>query len=131
MQLSQCRGKFQSTGGAYWYWEFGDGNTSTLQNPSHTYANPGTYYGTLTVKNECGCTDEVPFEIKVTDRISPVIGCISTVCLKDCAFYSVSNICPDASVVWAIHGGQLKSVSRQAGTAIPPQFPSAIEADRL
>lgn len=96
----------QSTGGAYWYWEFGDGNTSTLQNPSHTYANPGTYYGTLTVKNECGCTDEVPFVVKVTDKLSPVIGCISTVCLRDCAFYSVSNVCPDASVVWAIHGGQ-------------------------
>ncbi len=26
-----------------WQWNFGDGNTSTQQNPSHPYANPGTY----------------------------------------------------------------------------------------
>jgi PKD repeat protein len=27
-----------------WFWDFGDGNTSTLQNPTHTYAGPGFYY---------------------------------------------------------------------------------------
>ncbi|NQV53038.1 MAG: M4 family metallopeptidase [Flavobacteriales bacterium] len=26
-----------------WFWDFGDGNTSTLQNPSHTYQNEGVY----------------------------------------------------------------------------------------
>lgn len=30
-------------------WDFGDGQTSTQQNPSHTYANPGNYSVTLTV----------------------------------------------------------------------------------
>ncbi len=32
-----------------WYWTFGDGNTSTLQNPVHTYATSGTYTVNLTV----------------------------------------------------------------------------------
>jgi PKD repeat protein len=32
-----------------WAWDFGDGGTSTLQNPTHTYASPGTYTITLTV----------------------------------------------------------------------------------
>lgn len=35
-------------------WNFGDGNTSALQNPSHTYALPGTYYVCLTTTNACG-----------------------------------------------------------------------------
>ena len=26
-----------------WYWDFGDGNTSTLENPFHIYSNPGSY----------------------------------------------------------------------------------------
>ena len=26
-----------------WLWDFGDGNTSTAQNPTHTYTTPGTY----------------------------------------------------------------------------------------
>ncbi len=32
-----------------WEWDFGDGNTSTAQNPTHTYAIPGNYLITLTV----------------------------------------------------------------------------------
>jgi hypothetical protein len=31
-----------------WFWDFGDGNTSTLQNPIHVYATPGSYTVTLT-----------------------------------------------------------------------------------
>ncbi len=38
-------------------WNFGDtgsNNTSTLQNPEHTYSTPGNYIATLTVTNNCG-----------------------------------------------------------------------------
>ena len=37
-----------------WLWEFGDGNTSTEQHPSHTYAEQGAYSVTLTVTNDDG-----------------------------------------------------------------------------
>jgi len=37
-----------------WTWDFGDGNGSSLQNPTHTYANSGTYTVTLTVGNSLG-----------------------------------------------------------------------------
>ena len=37
-----------------WSWDFGDGATSTLRNPSHVYASPGTYTATLTAWNACG-----------------------------------------------------------------------------
>jgi len=45
---------FMSTifGGALPYtyiWEFGDGNTSDLEHPTHTYARPGEYIATFTV----------------------------------------------------------------------------------
>jgi gliding motility-associated-like protein len=43
--------KDASFGATTWLWNFGDGNTSTAQNPSHTYAAPGNYYVTLTVSN--------------------------------------------------------------------------------
>lgn len=36
-------------------WDFGDGNTSIAQNPSHTYAEDGTYFVSLTATSEhCG-----------------------------------------------------------------------------
>jgi PKD repeat protein len=34
-----------------WLWDFGDGNTSTLQNPSHTYLNSGDYSISLSINN--------------------------------------------------------------------------------
>ncbi|KQM78313.1 hypothetical protein ASE74_14865 [Pedobacter sp. Leaf216] len=39
-----------------WQWTFGDGSGSTLQNPTHTYANEGTYNVTLKVLNKEGCS---------------------------------------------------------------------------
>ena len=35
------------------FWEFGDNNTSTLENPTHTYLATGTYTISLTVGNAC------------------------------------------------------------------------------
>ncbi len=37
-----------------WAWNFGDGATSSAQQPVHTYATPGTYSVSLTVTNACG-----------------------------------------------------------------------------
>lgn len=49
-----------STGGATaWQWSFGDGGTSTLQNPSHTYNAYGSYDVTLITTNGFGCTDTI------------------------------------------------------------------------
>ena len=44
----------ESTAGATYNWSFGDGGSSTLENPSHTYAAAGTYTVTVTVSNGCG-----------------------------------------------------------------------------
>lgn len=39
-----------------WNWDFGDGGTSTLQNPTHRYPNGGTFTVTLTVTDARGVT---------------------------------------------------------------------------
>ncbi|RJQ57864.1 MAG: PKD domain-containing protein [Stygiobacter sp.] len=41
-----------SAKGVKWLWEFGDGETSTLQNPVHTYKQSGTYAVSLTAYSE-------------------------------------------------------------------------------
>jgi hypothetical protein len=49
----------QSTGTVdSWNWDFGDGLTSTMQNPSHTYTDPGTYTVSLTVSGPGGSDTE-------------------------------------------------------------------------
>ena len=37
-----------------WYWDFGDGNSSIFQNPTHTYINNGIYDVTLISSNQHG-----------------------------------------------------------------------------
>lgn len=46
-----------STGAVTWNWDFGDGTTDNIQNPTHTYPLDGTYNTTLIVTNVFGCTD--------------------------------------------------------------------------
>ena len=42
---------------ASWQWDFGDGATSTEQNPTHTYGSPGRYDVILTVTDDDGAED--------------------------------------------------------------------------
>jgi serine protease len=57
-----------STGRAYsWLWNFGDGKTSTEQNPNHTYKNTGSYQVSLTVVGPGGSDIETKMDyIQVT-----------------------------------------------------------------
>ncbi len=67
----------------YWLWDFGDGTTSTLQNPTHTYTNPGIYSVTLLVRDANGCRNEftrtsyitIMPQVDAAFTGSPVNGC--------------------------------------------------------
>jgi gliding motility-associated-like protein len=43
-------------GAVSWFWSFGDGGTSTLQNPSHTFTGDSIYTVTLTASLPSGCS---------------------------------------------------------------------------
>jgi len=45
-----------TTGAGTYYWDFGDGSSSTTSNPVHTYSNPGTYSVSLVATNSGGCS---------------------------------------------------------------------------
>ena len=47
----------------YYLWNFGDGNTSTLSNPSHTYTNDGYYSVNVRFEDLSGCVDSFDFDI--------------------------------------------------------------------
>lgn len=48
-----------STGATGWSWDFGDSQTSSQQNPTHTYAANGMYTVCLSAWNDCGDTLEI------------------------------------------------------------------------
>ena len=73
-----------------WSWEFGDGATSNLQNPTHVYTQGGTYNVHLTVSSNIGCSSEI---------ILPVVVFASPVA----SFAYNSSFCPAGRVVFADH----------------------------
>ncbi|MCF8256859.1 MAG: PKD domain-containing protein [Flavobacteriales bacterium] len=48
-----------------WAWDFGDGNTSTLQHPENTYTSAGSYTTTLTVTSDNGCINSTSSDATV------------------------------------------------------------------
>jgi YVTN family beta-propeller protein len=58
-----------------WQWDFGDGTTSTEQNPAHVYATAGTYDVTLKATNRSGTdTKQKPGLITVIAQTMPAAG---------------------------------------------------------
>lgn len=48
-----------------WNWDFGDGNQSNSQNPTHIYADTGWYNVELHVQTSIGCQDTVTIQVYV------------------------------------------------------------------
>jgi gliding motility-associated-like protein len=65
-----------SANGYSWYWNFGDGTYSAEQNPSHTYATPGTYVVTLVVTSVAGCVTTQNASAVITVYPTPTSGFI-------------------------------------------------------
>ena len=54
-----------------YFWDFGDGNTSTDPTPVHTYNNPGTYIVNLMVYTDEGCVDTSYYDLPGTITVNP------------------------------------------------------------
>ncbi|MBS1638374.1 MAG: PKD domain-containing protein [Bacteroidetes bacterium] len=54
-----------STGGISWYYNFGDGDTSSMVNPSHHYTHYGYYTVTQTVTNASGCPNSTTIQVYI------------------------------------------------------------------
>jgi len=90
-----------STNANVWYWDFGDGQTSTVQNPvTHNYAAPGTYQVTLGVKNSSvACTDTLIKTI-ILHPIPVILAVGDTICEGDIGTVYVENPSPNFNYFW-------------------------------
>ena len=85
---------FDLRGTAKFAWNFGDGNNSTVQNPPHTYLNPGNLNVSLTASYEgvTGCTSVVSKPITVNTKVVPVItSSANPICAGDSTTLSVAG----------------------------------------
>ncbi len=69
-------------------WNFGDGTTSTLSNPSHIYSSQGNYTLSLTITTSSGCTETISLPGAVKVGRKPILN-FSAVPNPVCAFQPV------------------------------------------
>jgi len=105
-----------------YYWDFGDGGNSTLQNPTYTYAAAGTYNVNLTITNSGGFTSTMTHSLvinplpamNITSTVNPLCqGTSSTLTATGASTYvwsgglgtnPVINITPTVSTIYTVSG---------------------------
>lgn len=70
-----------------WDWNFGDGNTSTLQNPEHQYSSPNTYNVRLVATALTGCRDTIFKQVSIHPKPSANFDLLSP-CYTDSAVFA-------------------------------------------
>jgi gliding motility-associated-like protein len=112
-----------STGAVGWAWNFGDGSTSTLQNPVHTYTNYGSYSVSLVVTNSFGCADSIIRSNFITIRRAvisipglPARGCIPFTFTFNPAITALDAV---TSYQWSFGDGNTSTASNPTNTYVP------------
>jgi gliding motility-associated-like protein len=82
-------------------WSFGDGGTSAIKNPSHTYAAPGLYTVRLIVTTNNGCSDTLIKNNYIKVVASPVVDFTGTIpiCLQQKPVFNGIVVVPDTSAL--------------------------------
>ncbi|MFT5918911.1 MAG: PKD repeat protein [Granulosicoccus sp.] len=94
-------------------WDFGDGNTSSAEHPTHMYATDGTYVISLTVSTDDGCLDMTSGSATV-NSLPNAIGVVSAVCEGDSTQFTDLSIGSGLSWLWNF--GDLNSSTNQNET---------------
>lgn len=85
-------------------WDFGDGNTSTQENPSHTYNSNGTYTVKLILSDQSGCVDSMVLNnyISINSPTTQIGVNTNFGCTNPATFFQFTNQSsgPQGYVLW-------------------------------
>jgi gliding motility-associated-like protein len=102
-----------SVAGSTYLWEFGDGSTSTVAKPSHTYTTTGNFNVKLTITTPAGCTDTLTFvgAVKAGVKPNPKFSATPTnVCaLSPVTFTDLSTNGQMHEWLWTFHDGSIST----------------------
>ncbi len=98
-----------------YYWDFGDGGSSTAFEPAHTFTDDGVYWVTLIVTNECNCSSTFKRQVIVKSK-GFEISCPSVICEGQSQIYSLpfdGMAACQGNFDWSVAGGHI--LSQQGG----------------
>lgn len=81
-------------------WNFGDGTTTAVQNPTHTYSAPGTYNVTLIVQTPGGCSDTITQSVTLTPELPTAAFTAPPVCLGSNTSFTDQSVSNPAITTW-------------------------------
>lgn len=85
-----------------WLWDFGDGTTSTEQNPQHVFISPGTKTVNLKVVTDIGCSLLVSQTIEVMDNPKPDFATIGSTCVNSSIQFNNQSTFVNSNIVGQI-----------------------------
>jgi PKD repeat protein len=98
-----------------WYWEFGDGTTSTQQNPEHSYYTSGQYNVRLTITDDQGNTSRRTRRVTVVVTSFNInIGADTTICLGNSITLDAAHT--GATYLWNTGATSSSIIANAAGS---------------
>lgn len=73
-------------------WSFGDGNTSSVENPAHIYANAGSYTVKLVITSNTGCKDSISRQVIVNNAAVANFASVSVCSNSSAQFIDSSSV---------------------------------------
>ena len=105
-------------------WDFGDGNTSTLEFPTHTYAAVGTYSITLTVHNDStGCDYNKSIVVIISNEIPAFTATVTEMCRNNSTTFNATSINNPSGITayyWSFSDGGLDTTNNISHTFANP-----------
>ena len=92
-------------------WDFGDGQTSILEDATNTYALVGNYNVTLEVTNSDGCVDSYSENVQISPLPAPDFSITSTLCQYESTSFSDQTVAfiPISTYLWNFGDGQVSN----------------------
>ncbi len=91
-----------------WSWDFGDGTTSSVQDPTHTYSTPGTFNVQLITTSSYGCTDTISQPVLVRGLPVADAGADQSICE---GLSATLNAAGGATYSWTPGGNTLSTIT--------------------
>jgi gliding motility-associated-like protein len=107
-----------TAGATTWSWDFGDGTTSNVKNPSHQYTSVGNYTVTLTASTAAGCSGTITRTelIKIRETTvtlnAPQGGCVPFTYNADATIETLDSI---ATYLWNFGDGTTSTLKNPPG----------------
>jgi PKD repeat protein len=109
-----------------WSWDFGNGNSSSMQNPCYIYGSPGEFYVTLTVTNAEGCVSVSEEDTLVVDYPPEADFLSNAACFNEVTVFSNQSDTGNVAIAsWQWDFGDPGSASNTSALYEPTHLFSA------